>query len=66
MIDTFRKKYKPISDEQKIQINLIKGIAELLEEAFNESTTSDNGREMAIAKTQLETSIMWAVKGITK
>lgn len=66
MTDTFRKEYKPLSDEKKAQMAEVKEIAEKLEEKIIECTTADNGREMAVAKTQLETSIMWAVKGITK
>lgn len=65
MTDTFRKEYKPLSEEQKTQMIAIKGIAESLESAINTSTTPQNGREIALAKTNLEQAIMWAVKGIT-
>ncbi len=66
MTDTFRKEYKPLSDFQKERMKEIKDIAESLEIAIGVCTDSNNGREMAVAKTNLETSIMWAVKGITK
>lgn len=65
MTDTFHKEYKPLTEEQKTQMIAIKGIAESLETAINESTTPQNGREMAVAKTNLETAIMWAIKGVT-
>lgn len=63
--DTFRKDYKPLTDEQKDQMKSIKNQAEILEAMINEDTTQNNGREMAVAKTNLEQAIMWAVKGIT-
>lgn len=66
MPDTFRKTFKPLTDDQKSQMNGIKSYAEQLELMINEATTKENGREMAVAKTNLETAIMWAVKGITK
>lgn len=65
MSDTFRKEYKPLSEAQKMQMEAVKSIAEMLEKAINESITPNNGREMAVAKTQLETAIMWAIKGVT-
>ncbi len=66
MQDTFRKEYKPLSDDQKEQIKIIKAVAEETEKLFNLATTESNGREMAVAKTHLETAIMWAIKGVTK
>ena len=66
MSDTFRKEYKPLREEKKTQMKHTKDLAESLESFINEHTTPENGREMAVAKTQLETAIMWAVKGITK
>ena len=66
MKDTFRMKYKPLTDGQKHQMEVVKTLAGTLEKAINDNTTPDNGREMSVAKTQLETAIMWAVKGITK
>lgn len=64
--DTFRKEYKPLTDAQKDQMTAVKDIAESLEIVINGNTTPENGREMAVAKTNLETAIMWAIKGITK
>ncbi len=64
--DTFRKEYKPLSEDQKKVMNEVKTIASDLKRVINAVVSPDNGREMAIAKTNLETAIMWAVKGITK
>lgn len=64
--DTFRKEYKPLSDEQKIDMAIVKDVAKKLETVILNAKTQGNGREMAVAMTNLETAIMWAVKGITK
>ena len=66
MSDTFRKIYKPMTPDVQKAIDVIKDQAELIEGEIIGNTTSDNGREMSLAKTKLEESIMWAVKGITK
>lgn len=66
MTDTFRKEYKPLTDSQKAAMDEIKTIAGQLEEKLNEISDPNNGREISLAKTNLEQSIMWAVKGITK
>lgn len=67
MSDTFRKVYKVLSDEQKAHIENIKDKAEELEKAFRESGLKDSidNRRMALAYTNLEQSIMWAIKAIT-
>jgi len=69
MSDTFRKEYKPLSEEQKAQMTAVKEQAELLEGLFNGALNPDERSEkarcIAIAKTNLEQAIMWAVKGIT-
>lgn len=67
--DTFRKEYAPLSDEQKAHMSVIKNSAELLLESFNNAVPiderSERSRCMAIARTNLEQAIMWAVKGVT-
>jgi len=67
--DTFRKEYTPLSDEQKEHMSVIKNSAELLLESFNNAVPTDERSErsrcMAIARTNLEQAIMWAVKGVT-
>ncbi len=68
MTDTFRKEYKPLSDNQKEMIDLIKDKAESLLWALNQPVEHEvivDMRQMAIAKTNLEQSIMWAIKSIT-
>lgn len=67
--DTFRKEYTPLSDEQKAQMAAVKNQAQVLLDLFDAAvpTTerSERSRCMAIARTNLEQSIMWAVKGVT-
>jgi hypothetical protein len=68
MTDIFRKEYKLLTEVQKTQISLIKTNAIGLLDAINFiSATEPNVdiRCMEIAKTELETSVMWAIKGIT-
>lgn len=68
MTDTFRKEYRPLSEQQKELIELIKDRAESLLSAFNEYVNFEiavDARQMALAKTNLEQAIMWAVKAIT-
>lgn len=66
MSDTFRKEYRPLTDSEKESMEKIKIKAEELETLFDEVNNPNIGREIALAKTKLEESIMWAVKGITK
>lgn len=69
MADTFREKYTPLDDEQKEKMSAIKAKAQELLDLFDSTVTreerSDRSRCMAVARTNLETTIMWAVKGIT-
>lgn len=67
MPDTFRKEYAPLSENQKAWMNEVKDKAEELLLAIDKPREGDfkGNREIAVAKTQLETAIMWAVKGIT-
>lgn len=70
MTDTFRKEYKPLTEEQKTQMDLIKTKAEELLSLLDQNTPLPGvngvaGRCMSIAKTELETAVMWAVKGVT-
>lgn len=64
MADTFRKEYAPLSDAQKAEMLEIKNKAEELEALFLKSKAREP-RLMAIAQTQLELSIMAAVKAVT-
>ena len=69
MTHTFREKYTPLDDEQKEKMSAIKAKAQELLDLFDSTVTreerSDRSRCMAVARTNLETTIMWAVKGIT-
>lgn len=60
MTDTFIKEYKEIKQSWKDHILLQKETAEKLEELFSVI----KNREMSLALTHLETSLMWATKAI--
>lgn len=61
MKDTFRKTYKQLSAENATLVNEIKEVAEQLEELFYQTNPS---RELSLALTNLEQSIMWATKAV--
>lgn len=67
MTDVFRKEYKQLSDETKLIIAHIKDKAEELLASFEAGGVqqSIDGRAMALAKTNLEQAVMWAIKAIT-
>lgn len=65
MQDVFMKTYTPLSDEAKQNIADIKTKAEELLALFCPAETPPT-REAAIAKTELEASVMWAVKSICR
>lgn len=69
MADVFRQDYTPITEEQKAQVLAVKVKAQelhdLISAAVTEGERSDRSRCIAIAKTTLEESVMWAVKGLT-
>ena len=64
MSDTFD--FVEINKEQGDSIAEIRVIATSLEDAITKNTTDKNGRLMAVAKTNLETAIMYAIKGVTR
>jgi len=68
-MDTFRKEYTELSEEQKASMNAVKDKAQELLDLLNQAAPSDERSEKSrcvnIARTHLETTIMWAVKGIT-
>lgn len=64
MEDVFRKEYKPVSTDIQERVMLIKIKAEDLLKVIEDS--EGDPRMKALAKTNLEQSIMWAVKAITK
>lgn len=69
MPDTFRKVYTELTDFQKGHVAVIKNTALTLEDVFNHAVPTDERSErsrcMAIARTNLEQAIMWAIKGVT-
>ena len=67
MADIFRKVYSPVSEEKKAIVAKVKDKAQELYDILIDADTVANadGRGLAIAKTELETSIMWAVKALT-
>ena len=64
VIDNDLRDERPdLSDLEKIQMHTIKGHGEALMKALN---ALGNTRELAIARTKLEETVMWACKSITK
>ena len=63
----FRKTYRELTDSQKERIEKIKTAAEILDSLLDGAFEYDaaDPRMMAVAKTNLEQSIMWAVKALT-
>jgi len=67
-MDVFRKEYKQTSEEQKSWINSFKEIAQNLHNDFDtclDAIPESDKRMIALAKTNLEQAIMWAIKAIT-
>jgi hypothetical protein len=64
MSDLFRKEYKSLSDYQKESIDKIKDKAQELWDEI-ECTQGTDPRMIALAKTNLEQAVMWAIKAIT-
>lgn len=68
-MDTFRKEYTSLTETQKDQVSDIKNEAEALLDRMNSiapaEERSERSRCMAIARTNLEQAVMWAVKGVT-
>ena len=62
----FRPVYKELSDKQKEAMERIKDIALKLYGAYPKTDGKPMNREISIAITKLEESVMWAVKGVTK
>ncbi len=63
MEDVFNRCYKVLTDKQKEDMSAIKEKAHELYEIMDQNPAS---REMALAKTNLEQAVMWAVKAVTK
>lgn len=66
MSNVFRSVYRELSDEEKAAINEIKDRAQALWDALNAAIpVGADGRQIALAKTNLEQSVMWATKALT-
>lgn len=67
MTDVFRKTYKQLEQKTKDDIFMIKTKAEELMAEFDAISVNQSidPRSMALAKTNLEQSVMWAIKAIT-
>jgi hypothetical protein len=61
-MSVMRKVYRELSAEEKALVELIKDKAEELHGILGGAPPS---REIALAKTNLEQAVMWAVKAIT-
>lgn len=59
--------YRKLTEEEQSLVDAIKDgsqdLFRLMETAFNKG--KNNGRELALAKTNLEQSVLWAVKAIS-
>lgn len=64
MPDTFRQIYTPLNEQQKDEMQAIKEKAQELEDLYTKSMQREP-RLMAVAKTNLEQSVMWAIKAVT-
>lgn len=64
-MSVFRKEYKPLTDAQKSVVSAIKDQASILYDCLINCPIHHDARHMAIAITNLEQSIMWAVKAVT-
>lgn len=64
MTDTFNKEYIPLTDAVKCRIDQIKQSADKLYDDIDWAVDADK-RMIALAKTNLEQAVMWAVKAVT-
>jgi len=60
--DVMRMQYRTLTADEQAQIVAVKGNAASL---LGFLVTLGNSRELSLAKTKLEESVMWAVKHIT-
>lgn len=62
-----RHQYRQLDDAEKAAMVRIKDAGQALLDAIEETGAEigRNGREMALAKTNAEQAVMWAVKGLT-
>lgn len=63
--NVFRSTYRALTEQEKVHIAAIKTSAEVMYNQLVDNAALANHRCMAIAKTKLEESVMWATKAIT-
>ncbi|NOX14686.1 MAG: hypothetical protein GXP61_01355 [Epsilonproteobacteria bacterium] len=63
--NVFRKEYRELDAEEKLAMKNIKDLAASMYDELENSSKLSNPRCLALAKTKLEESVMWAIKGIT-
>lgn len=66
MSDLFHKEYRELTQPEKQLVASVKDKATELLNLFETAKKETNGRLIALATTELETSVMWAVKAITE
>ena len=70
MLDIFHKEPHALNEAQQLEVNEIKDKAaelyQLISECLPVSAPQTAPRYISLAKTALEESVMWAVKGITE
>lgn len=69
MADPFRKQYRELTNDEIVQVQRIKDTAADLYVLFETdpavATGAEKARALALAKTNLEQAVMWAVKAVT-
>ena len=61
--DTVRHEYRTLTEQDKLAVGAVKDAGAALLAAFDRFCPP--GRETALARTNAEQAVMWAVKGIT-
>lgn len=69
--NTMRQQYRVLDDEEKTDVNALKGAGEEMLRnidtvASHYTKDSDRHREFQLARTKIEECVMWAVKGVTR
>jgi hypothetical protein len=64
-VNVFRPVYRELNEQEKQILEDVKNKAQELYDILENVATPTNGRYIALAKTTLEESVMWGVKGIT-
>lgn len=65
MPNVFRPQYRALTETEKLKVDRIKTLAQQLYDELQPDGSGPGAREMALARTNLEQAVMWAVKAIT-